>query len=134
MNAAEMGTAKPNYNSNVPTTSNNTNSNVPIIIPLPPPTDVFMATENTASENVVNHDPLDSSKTYHQPPDAGTTAEPMNESKTNASAINGNDDVKVDIVEPVIVGNDVTTPLQSLTLPVKPPLSVTDQPQINELD
>ena len=137
MNAAEMGTAKHDQNTNYPATSNNTN--IPIIIPLPPPTDVVMVTDNNANENVANHDPLDNPKTKHQLPDVSIAVEPMNDSKMNTATIDTNGVANMVTVEPVVGENDVIAPLQSSTRPVIPPLTNSSsndniQLQINELD
>lgn len=135
MNAAEMGTVKPNHTTNHPTTT--TGTTMPIIIP--PPTDAVLVTDAMAEDHAVVNDSMDHLKTTHQQPDT-TSAESKKESDVNLNTTGIIGSTKDDtIVEPAITEKDA----QSLTLPIAlPPSTITNdnnshdpqQPQINELD
>ena len=130
MNAAEMGTVKPNQN-NVPLTTNNI---IPIIIP-PPPADI-------ASDTTGNHavsDSLHHATTNHQPPDE--RVDTTNDADMNvATTIDPTCPAPVFEEETVVIGeNGAAVPSQSETRPVLSPTSLTtdnhsNTPQINELD
>ena len=138
MNAAEMGTAKPNTTTDPPTTTNNA---VPIIIPLPPP-----AADNATMTSIVNgnvsdiNDSLDNIKTTQQTAEASTTLQSMSESATITPAVDAHGAPKVDIANPVLGESEAAISTQLSVQPnLPPPSSLTDgtntiQPQINELD